>query len=97
MKIRKLDKRYNGVDHWTHRAEPGVWRGYDARKKGLKDFFDQRVFLTHQFGPGCFVQEAWTLKSAGIAVPVWGFDGDGNIFLRDDAYTMFALAIERWK
>lgn len=97
MNFVTLDGRYNGVRFWTHRAEPPRWRGHDARKKFLKDFYEQRVFLTQQFGPGCFVQESGILKAAGIEVPVWGFDGDGNIFLRGEAYTMFALVVERWK
>jgi hypothetical protein len=97
MKIRKLDKRYNGNGHWTHRAEPGVWYGHEARSKGLVGFYEQRVMLTTAFGPGCFVDEAWALVKMNRAVPVWGFDLDGNVFLRDQALVTFELAKGRWE
>lgn len=97
MKIRKLDKRYNGYQFWTHRAEPGSIRGHDARSKMLIDFFDQREFLNRSFGPGAYIEEVWALSRAGRAIPVWGFDTDGNIFLREEALTNYMLAMEKWK
>ncbi len=97
MKIRKLDKRYNGNGYWSHRAEPGAWYGYDARRKGLANFYDQREFLNRSFGMGAFVDEAGALKALGREIPKWGFDMDGNIFLREEALTQFQLAIGRWE
>ena len=96
INIRKLDKRYNGNAHWTHRAEPGGWYGHEARTRGLVGFYEQRVMLTTAFGPGCFVEEAGALARAGREVPKWGFDYEGNVFLRDEALVTFQLAIGRW-
>ncbi len=97
MNIRKLDRRYNGNAFWTHRAEPGRWYGYEARKQGLINFYDQREFLTRTFGVGAFIEEVGALKSAGREIPKWGFDVEGNIFLREEALTTFQLAMERWQ
>jgi len=96
IKVRKLDRRYNGHAHWTHRAEPGACYGYEARRKMLVAFYEQRVMLTTAFGPGCFVEEAGSLSNAGHEVPKWGFDEEGNIFLRDEALVTFELAKGRW-
>ena len=97
MNIRKLDRRYRGRDHWTHRAEPGIWYGHEARRKGLLNFYEQRTMLTTAYGPGCLVEEAGVLEHAGREVPIWGFDLDGNIFLRGDALVTFELARGRWQ
>ncbi len=97
MKIRKLDRRYNGFGTWSHRAEAGPWYGGDARRQGLINFYKQREFLARSFGMGAFVEEVFALKDAGIEIPKWGFDMDGNIFLREEALVTFQLALERWK
>ncbi len=91
MNIRKLDKRYNGNAFWTHRAEPR-W----SATAGLR-FYEQREFLTRSFGVGCRVEEAWQIQGAGRDIPKWGFDNDGNIFLREEALTTFQLAMGRWE
>ena len=96
-RVQKLDRRYNGHQHWTHRAEMGNWYGQEARRKGLINLFDARALLTQSFGPGCFVEEAWALEQSGRAVPVWGFDYEANVFLRDEALVVYELAKERWK
>ena len=93
----KLDRRYKGYGTWTHRTDyPGAYEE-DARAKIRLRFFEQRAFLTTQFGPGCFQWEAWALKKLGRPVPVWGFDEAGNIFLRDEALTTFILTEGRWE
>lgn len=96
MRIHKLDRRYNGNSYWTHRAECGGWYGHEARTRGLVGFYEQRTMLTTTFGPGCMVEEAGALARAGREVPKWGFDAEGNIFLRDEALVTFQLAIGRW-
>ena len=95
--VQKLDRRYKGNGHWTHRAENGSWYGAEARIKGLVEFYEQRAMLTTAFGPGCFVDEAWALVKMNREVPVWGFDYEGNIFLRDQALVTFELAKGRWQ
>ena len=92
MKIRKLDRRYNGVAFWTHRAEPRYNRDHSQLW-----FFEQREFLTRSFGVGARVEECYQLQSAGREIPKWGFDADGNIFLREEALTTFQLAMGRWE
>ena len=94
--VQKLDRRYKGHEHWTHRAENSGWYGYEARVKTLNDLYDQRVMLTTAFGPGCFVEEAGALVKMNRPVPVWGFDYEGNVFLRDEALVTFELAKGRW-
>ena len=95
--IIKLDRRYNGYSVWTHRTDyPGTY-GADSRSKARLRFYEQRHFLTTQFGPGCFVWEPGTLEAHGRPVPIWGFDEAGNIFLRDEALTTFILTEGRWE
>lgn len=96
MKVRKLDRRYNGHGFWTHRAEPGGWYGADARLRGLVGFYEQREFLNRSFGMGAFIEEVHALQRSGREIPKWGFDAEGNIFLRDEALVQFQLAIDRW-
>ena len=91
MKIRKLDKRYNGNAFWTHRAEPRY------STTGQLWFYEQREFLSRSFGVGARVEECFQLQQAGRDIPKWGFDNDGNIFLRDEALTQFQLAMGRWE
>ena len=96
MHIRKLDKRYNGHQFWTHRAEPGkVWGA--ARADALVGFYEQREFLNKTFGMGAFIEEVWALKQKEREIPKWGFDAECNLFLRDEALVMFELAKDKWK
>ncbi len=97
MRLQKLDRRYKGHGFWTYRAEPGGWYGAEAHSRGLVSFYEQRVMLTTAHGPGCFVEEAGALTRAGHALPKWGFDFEGNIFLRDEALVTFELAKGRWQ
>jgi len=96
MRVIKLDRRYNGFGVWTHRTDFGGAYGAEARQKARLNFWEQRSFLTTQFGPGAFVWEAGTLTQAGREVPKWGFDEAGNIFLKDEALTTFLLTEGRW-
>ena len=95
--IVKLDRRYNGYGVWTHRTDYGGAYGEEARNRARRRFYEQRSFLTTQFGMGCFEWETGMLKRNGMAVPIWGFDEAANIYLRDEALTTFLLTEERWK
>ncbi len=90
MRIKKLDRRYSGFEFWTHRVEPR----YNSNAQLM--FFEQREFLSRSFGVGARVEECYQLRQAGRDIPKWGFDNDGNIFLRDEALTQFQLAMGRW-
>jgi hypothetical protein len=89
MKVIKLDRRYSGHGTWTHRTK--------ARAQGLMAFYDMRCYMTQMNGPGCFIHEAWAIKKAGLPVPEWAWDTDGNVFFRDSALVNFTLAKDKWK
>jgi hypothetical protein len=55
-----------------------------------------REYMTRMNGQGCFEFEAGWIKQSGREVPEWGFNEQGNIFLRDSALVNFRLAQERW-
>ena len=95
MSLTKLDRRYNGYPWWTHKWEKYGY-GEDARRLIILNFVDMREYMTRMNGQGCFEFEASWLKRAGRAVPEWGFNEQGNIFLRDGALVNFRLAMERW-
>jgi hypothetical protein len=97
MRITKLDRRYRGFGTWTHRAEAGSWYGGESRRQGLVNFFEQREFLSRSFGMGAFVEEVGALEQSGREIPKWGFDMEGNIFLREEALVQFELAKGRWE
>lgn len=95
MSLVKLDRRYNGHQHWTHKWERYGY-GEAARRQIILNFVDMREYMTRMNGQGCFEFEAGWLKSSGRAVPEWGFNEQGNIFVRDSALVNFKLAMERW-
>jgi hypothetical protein len=96
MSLVKLDRRYNGHQHWTHKWERYGY-GVVERTQIILNFVDMREYLTRLNGSGCFEFEASWLKRSGRAVPEWGFNEQGNIFLRDSALVNFRLAEERWR
>jgi len=93
VKIVKLDRRYSGHAHWTHRLE-FTWRL--ERETRLVSIFEVRDMLTKNFGTGCEVDEAWALEQKGLAVPVWGFNGVGEFFLRGESLVQIELSKGRW-
>lgn len=96
MKVIKLDRRYSGHGTWTHRTNGGHWYGHDARMTGLLAFYEMRCYLTKMNGNGCFIHEAPALTNAGLEVPEWAWDTDGNIFLRGSALVNFQLIKDKW-
>jgi hypothetical protein len=96
MSLVKLDRRYNGHEYFSHKWEKYGY-GADARAKIILNFVDMREYMTRMNGHGCFEFEASWLKRAGKAVPEWGFNEQGNIFVRDSALVNFRLAMERWQ
>ena len=95
MSLVKLDRRYNGYEYFSHKWEKYGY-GEVARRQIILNFVDIREYMTRMNGHGCFEFEASWLKRAGKAVPEWGFNEQGNIFLRDSALVNFRLAMERW-
>ena len=95
MSLTKLDRRYNGYEYFSHKWEKYGY-GEVARRQIILNFVDMREYMTRMNGHGCFEFEASWIKRAGKAVPEWGFNEQGNIFLRDSALVNFRLAMERW-
>ena len=94
VKLVKLDRRYNGHAHWTHRLE-FTWR--HERVDRLISIFEARDLLNRNFGTGCEVDEAWALEQRGLEVPVWGFNGVGEFFLRKESLVLIELSKGRWE
>jgi hypothetical protein len=95
--LRKLDKRYKGVDYWTHRLELNIYGDYDARVKRLVKVHEVRCMLTANFGAGCHVDEAYCLQRNDVDVPVWGFNNDGEFFVRGESLVLMELSRGRWE
>lgn len=96
MNVIKLDRRYTGYGYWTHRSSNTPAWGFEARQRARLNYFEQRCFLTTQFGAGCFVWEASSIIASGRELPVWAFDNRGYLFLKGDALTTFLLTEGRW-
>jgi hypothetical protein len=91
--LKKLDRRFNGYGHWTHRTEPTGFR-HDINWR--INFLDFRNWMCANYGPGCKESEASALKAIGREVPVWGWDDYGSIYARDIAMTTLLLAKDRF-
>ena len=94
VKLTKLDRRYNGHQLWSHRLEFRWAKDHSARSVKI---FEVRDMLTKNFGTGCEVSEGFALKNAGIEVPVWGFNGDSEFFLREESLVLIELSKGRWE
>jgi len=95
--LRRLDKRYKGVEHWTHRLELRFFGDYDVRSKRLVKVHEVRCMLTANHGAGCHVDESHSLQRNGVEVPVWGFNNDGEFYVRDEALVLIELSKGRWE
>ena len=91
--LKKLDRRFNGYGHWTHRTEP---TGFRHAINWRVNFLEFRNWMWANYGPGCKESEAGALKAIGRAVPVWGWDDYGSIYARDIAMTTLILAKDRF-
>lgn len=93
QELKKLDRRFNGWGHWTHRTDP---RGFRSAVDWRMNFLEFRNWMWANYGPGCRENEAGTLKHLGREVPVWGWDDYGSIYARDIAMTTLLLAKDRF-
>ena len=93
QELKKLDRRFNGWGHWTHRTDPC---GFHSRMDWRMNFYEFRNWMWSNYGPGCRESEAGTLKRLNLAVPVWGWDDYGSIYARDIAMTTLILAKDRF-
>ena len=94
--LRKLDKRYKGVEQWTHRLELNLYGDYETQSKRLVKVHEVRCMLTANFGAGCHVDESYCLQRNGVEVPVWGFNNEGDFFVRGEALVLLELSRGRW-
>jgi hypothetical protein len=93
QELKKLDRRFNGYGHWTHRTEP---QGFRNAVDWRINFLDFRNWMWGTYGPGCKESEASALVAIGREVPVWGWDDYGSIYARDTAMTSLLLAKDRF-
>ena len=93
QELKKLDRRFNGFGHWTHRTDP---MGFRTATDWKMNFYEFRNWMWANYGPGCRESEAGTLSFLGREVPVWGWDEYGSIYARDIAMTTLLLAKDRF-
>ena len=93
QELKKLDRRFNGFGHWTHRTDP---QGFRSAKDWQLNFFEFRNWMWANYGPGCRESEATALVSIGKEVPLWAWDEYGSIYARDIAMTTLVLAKDRF-
>jgi hypothetical protein len=53
--------------------------------------------LTTNFGAGCHVDEAYDLQQNGVELPKWGFNNDGEFYVREEALVIMELSKGRWE
>lgn len=95
--LRRLDKRYKGVEHWTHRLEINIFGNYEVRSQRAVKVHEARCMLTTNFGAGCHVDEAFSLERNGVEIPLWGFNNDGEFYIREEALVLIELSKGRWE
>ena len=93
QELKKLDRRFNGFGHWTHRTDP---MGFLTATDWQINFYEFRNWMWSNYGPGCRESEATALAKTGKAVPVWAWDEYGSIYARDIAMTTLVLAKDRF-
>jgi len=93
QELKKLDARFNGSRHWTHRTNP---MGFRSAQAWQINFYEFRNWMWATYGPGCRESEAGALESTSGTVPVWGWDEYGSIYARDIAMTTLLLAKDRF-
>lgn len=93
MHVVKLDRRYDGVDRFTHRVE---FFGGNATMR-VKQWVKARNWLWQQFGPSGELFCARPDYFDGHQ-PVWAWDADkSSIYLKEEALMMFRLRKEFWE
>lgn len=96
MHVKKLDRRYDGWQYFSHRVEFYGWQG-DAGKTRHKQWIRARNWLWKQFGPSSEQALARAEYFDGEQ-PKWAWDAEkSSIYLAQEAYTMFMLKKEFWE
>ena len=90
--VKKLDARFNGFHHWSHRSEMNFW----DRTSVIMNFVELRDYMQKMFGPGIHEREAGTVKKFKGSTPEWGWDDYFSIYARGHAATVLATAGERF-
>lgn len=91
--LKKLDRRFNGWGHWTHRTDP---EGFRSALDWKMNFWEFRNWMWATYGPGCRESEVGTVKFVTGETPLWGWDEYGSIYARDIAMTTLLLAKDRF-
>jgi hypothetical protein len=93
QELKKLDRRFNGFGHWTHRTDP---MGFRSRTDWQMNFMEFRNWMWASYGPGCRESEATAMVSISKEVPLWAWDEYGSIYARGEAMTSLLLAKDRF-
>ena len=92
MNLKKLDKRYDGHDRFTHRVE--FYGHSDLR---IHQWVKSRNWLWQQFGPSGELHLAKPKYFEGVQ-PTWAWDSEKSaIYLADQALALFLLKWESWQ
>ncbi len=100
--IKKLDRRYDGWDLFTHRAEFKIERGGHERRADVVRWIECRNHHWRRWGPGIenslfYVYRNEEFGSVDPNRPQWAWsDRAFVIYLRDQALTEFLLSKDRW-
>ena len=90
MKVVKLTRNYNGYYYFSHRVE---FHGSHRVMQWIR----ARNWLWAQFGPSAEQSLAREQNFDGVQ-PKWAWDSDkSSLYLKDEAYTAFALKKEFWE
>lgn len=90
MRLQKLDRRYDGVDRFSHRVE------FYGRGEQQRQWIKTRNWLWQQFGPSAELNLART--DYFEEQPKWAWDAEKSaIYLKEEALAMFLLKWEAWQ
>lgn len=96
MSFRKLDRRFNGSEHFSHRVEFYSNGWGDSYSTSIAQWIAVRNWLWSQFGPSSEQKHANTHYFE--QQPRWSWDTDKMaIYLAEEAYTMFMLRYDHFR
>lgn len=100
--VKKLDRRYDGNDLFTHRLEFEVL-GVGNRRPYIQKFIELRNYMWQRFGPSVETSLFSLMRNtengpAVIKDPKWAWSDQGLIiYVRDEALTEFLLMKDRYE
>lgn len=97
ISVKKLDRRYDGHDLFTHRANFDI-KGLGDKVPYALRFVELRQYLWNKWGPSIEHELFWIIKRGAVPCPLWAWHGEEfKFYLRDQALTEFLLIKERYE